>query len=184
MPPSDINRLELIESPFVVAIDTREQLAYGFADMRTDAHQGKQPLLVRRATVHLPTGDYSLCEEGTIRVTLPVAVERKTLADLFSTLGQERDRFERELARLDALEVAAVVVEASWHDILFNPPERSQLNPKTIHRSVIAWQQRYPRVHWWMCGDRRLAEITTFRILERYWREHGRTEGGTAPNPG
>jgi hypothetical protein len=63
---------------------------------------------------------------------------------------------------------AAVVVEADWEKILKHPPDFSRLNPKTIFRSVIAWQQRYPRVHWWMGPDRRFAEIVTLRILERF----------------
>jgi ERCC4-type nuclease len=38
-----------------------------------------------------------------------IAVERKSLADLFGTLGQGRERFERELVRLSAHQYAAVV---------------------------------------------------------------------------
>ena len=93
------------------------------------------------------------------------------LADLFATLGQDRERFERELTRLAEMTFAAVVVEADWDKILKHPPEFSRLNPKTIFRSVIAWQQRYPRVHWWMGPDRRFAEIVTLRILERFLKE-------------
>jgi ERCC4-type nuclease len=104
-----------------------------------------------------------------------IAIERKSQADLFGTLGQGRERFERELERLAGLLWAAVMVEADWAEVL-SGFDRSRLNPKTIHRSVIAWQQRYPSIHWWFCGDRRLAEVTTFRILERWWLKHGDRE--------
>jgi hypothetical protein len=45
---------------------------------------------------------------------------------------------------------------------------------------VIAWQQRYPRVHWWLCPGRAFAEVTTYRILERYWRDTVERDGETA----
>jgi hypothetical protein len=76
-----------------------------------------------------------------------------------------------ELKRLSEMRAAFVVVEAGWHTILTAPPERSRLLPKTVFRSVIAWQQRYPRVHWWMMEGRRLGEVATLRILQRYWQE-------------
>jgi ERCC4-type nuclease len=103
-----------------------------------------------------------------------IAIERKSISDLFNTLGQSRARFVRELDRLAAYQFAAIVVEAEWSEILTAPAAglvRSQLDPKTIYRSVIAWQQRYPNVHWWMCAGRDHAEVTTFRILERWWQE-------------
>jgi hypothetical protein len=62
------------------------------------------------------------------------------------------------------------VIEADWQTLLHDPPANSRLSPKVIFRSVIAWQQEYPRIHWWTAADRRFAEITTFRILERYCR--------------
>ena len=74
---------------------------------------------------------------------------------------------------VDDPEDAAVVVEAEWSEVLGSPPPHTQLTPKTVYRSVIAWQQRYPSIHWWFCADRRLAEVTTFRILERWWLKHG-----------
>jgi hypothetical protein len=115
----------------------------------------------------LRTGDYSL--RG---YEARVAVERKSLQDVYHTLGQRRACFERELARLNEMEFAAVVVEASWEAILREPPGRSRLRPKVVYRSVLAWGQRYPRVHWYTMGNRRLAEVTTLRILERFYRDH------------
>jgi ERCC4-type nuclease len=97
----------------VIVIDTREQLPFDFHGLRADARDQCRPLLVTTERGTLKQGDYSL--KGHERA---IALERKSLADLFSTIGQERDRFVRELERLDALEVAAVVIEASWEQIL------------------------------------------------------------------
>jgi ERCC4-type nuclease len=148
-------------------IDHREQLPFAFTGLRTDAKDGRRPLVVPTQRAALVTGDYSL--EGSTDL---VAIERKGLPDLYSTLGQGRDRFERELQRLAAMRFAAVVVEADWLKILRDPPENSRLNPKTIFRSVLAWQQRFVHVHWWFCGDRRFTEVVTFRILERFLKEN------------
>jgi len=56
---------------------------------------------------------------------------------------------------------------------LIPPQPRSRLNPKTVFRSVVAWQLKYPRVHWWMCPSRRFAEVLTLRLLQRWWRVNG-----------
>lgn len=155
--------------PVPVIADTREQQPYEFAGLKADARQGGGPLVieVRRGT--LASGDYSLAgyEDR-------VAVERKSLADLYGTLGKGRERFERELARLNAMETARVVVEAEWSVVVGEPPPRSRLNPKTVFRSVIAWMERFPRVHWFLVPGRAFAEAATFRILERFLRERER----------
>jgi ERCC4-type nuclease len=155
-----------IVAPFTVVVDTREQLPFAFAGIRADAVHGRRPVLVRTVRCGLPAGDYSLAG-----FELSVAIERKSLADLFSTLGQARARFVRELQQLDTYAFAAVVVEAGWEDVLARPPARSRLNPKTIWRSVIAWEQRYPRIHWHFLPGRSLAEVYTFRALERFWKD-------------
>lgn len=149
-----------------IVVDTREQVPYQFANMIADAADGGERIAVPYERGTLKSGDYSL-----LGYESQVAVERKSLADLFGTLGQGRDRFEREIERLAGYKFAAVVVEATFPDVLLSPPPHSDLNPKTVSRSVIAWQQRYPAVHWWFAGPRGLAEAVTFRILERFLKE-------------
>ena len=61
-------------------VDTREQRPLYFGE----------GVPQRRAT--LPTGDYSV--EGCEGL---IAIERKSLGDLFGTVGQGRERFEREI---------------------------------------------------------------------------------------
>lgn len=159
-------RESVVSFPVSVIVDTREQTPYEFAGLRTDAKDGRRPIRVEVIRRGLASGDYSLAG-----YEFAIAVERKSLVDLYNTLGQGRVRFEAELARLDELRWAAVVVEAGWDLILGEPPERSRLSPISVHRSVIAWQQRFPRVHWWTCPTRAIAERTTFRILERFLKD-------------
>jgi ERCC4-type nuclease len=153
--------------PYTIVIDSREQRPFLFTGIRSDARHGKRVLAVQLVRKGLASGDYSL--EG---FEDKVAVERKGLSDLYSSLGKDRRRFNRELERLAAYDFAAVVIETDWDTIINRPPERSKLRPKRVFRTVIAWQQRYPRVHWWACPGRRFAEIVTLRLLERYWRDH------------
>jgi ERCC4-type nuclease len=151
--------------PGTVLIDTREQRPFQFdAIPLADGADGILQVPISRLA--LPSGDYSLDGYATA-----VAVERKSVADLYGTVGQGRDRFVRELERLNEFAFAAVVIEGEWSTILDNPPPRVRLSPRSVYRLVLAWQQRFPRVHWWACPDRDFAEYTTFRILERFLKE-------------
>jgi ERCC4-type nuclease len=161
--------------PFTIVIDSREQAPYSFRGLIADARHKRRPLIVRTEIRGLASGDYSLAGHED-----QIAVERKSLDDLYATLGQGRERFERELVRLNELAFAAVVIEAGWSAIVGQPPAHSKLSPKSVYRSVIAWQQRFPKVHWWPCDTRTFAERTTFRILERFWSENEKIKSETA----
>jgi hypothetical protein len=150
--------------PTTVLIDQREKLPYAFDGIVADRRDGGGPLVIQTETLCLPTGDYSLGGYADL-----VAVERKSLEDLYGTLGGGRERFEHELHRLDAMPFASIVVEATLGVVVTQPPARSRLIPKTVMRSMIAWRYRFPRVHWHFVDDRRLAEILTFRLLERFY---------------
>ncbi len=155
---------------FVVHIDQREKNPFRFTGLCADAAKNKRPLIVPTEFVHMPTGDYTVAGFES-----RVCVERKSLADLFSTLSQHRERFEREHQRMAEMHRAMVVVEAPWYDVCHFPPEHSRLHPKTVFRTAVSWYARYG-IPWIMAEDRRLAEIYTFRFLEKYCKEFS---GGT-----
>ncbi len=165
-------------APFTVVIDTREQLPWDFAAIPADAHQGGESagcVVVPVVVGTLGAGDYSVQGWET-----RVAVERKSAADLVGTIGQGRERFERELERLAVMDFATVVVEAELSELKLNPPPHSQLQFKTITRSVQAWQQRYPRVHWMFLPGRRAAMLWGYRVLERWVKEREKGREGVA----
>jgi len=159
-------RRDHVDAPYTIVCDTREQAPYSFEGFHADAKDSNLPLIVPTRRACLGAGDYSLLGHES-----SVAVERKSLSDAFGTIGGGRDRFERELARLAEMDYAAVVIEATWERILSNPPMGSQLAPKVVLRSAMAWQQRFPSVHWWAVDGRRFGEAVTLRILERYWKD-------------
>lgn len=154
-------------SPFTIIIDTREQLPYGFDGLK----KGGKELVVPIQFKGLPSGDYSI--EG---FEDKIAVERKSLEDLYSTLGHDRERFEREFVRLNGLDCAVVSIEATLPEI-YNPSSyrsewRSQLSPLSVLATIATWKVRYPNVQWLFCGNRNLSELMIYQLLEKYYQQN------------
>lgn len=164
--------------PFVILIDNREKAPYSFTELPLKKKYGKSrkngknttptTLYVPTETRYLPTGDYSI--DG---LEQRFALERKSLEDLYATIGQHRQRFENELERLNALDFAAVIIEATqreiWAPSRHRPDWRSRLDPRSVEGSIVAWSIRYPRVHWWAVGGRREGEVRAFEACEKFW---------------
>lgn len=159
----DADGNKLVPWPWTVLIDSREQQKYGF-DGLWSGPAGKSPkLIVNTAVATLPVGDYSLAEYPR------VIIERKSKEDLYNSVNQKRDNFEARLYRMCAeYDFAAVVVEASWDDLLSNPPKYTQFNPKSLGRTIQAWMTKYRFVQWVCMPDRAWAEAYTFRLLEKF----------------
>lgn len=137
-----------------IIIDSREQRPFNFSRFQVETE---------RAT--LPAADYSLpgFEDR-------VAIERKELNDLVACLmNGNRDRFERELAKLRFYDLAAVVVEASLDDVS-KGRYRSEMKAHAALQSIFAFTVRY-RVPFIWAGNRPGAEYTTFSLLEKYLTE-------------
>lgn len=160
---------QVCKQPICMTIirDSQEKLPYDFASI-------VRPVL--RFTVedgHLKTGDYTVRIHGAVLPDDNIVIERKTLADLYTTLGQRRKQFEAEFQRMSLYGHAALVLEAGLEQIalpsswLSHP---SQLHPKSVFGTLFAWSQRYG-VHVWPCPGRRFAEQATFRMLERWVRD-------------
>jgi len=173
--------------PFTVIVDSAESQAFTFQGLFADAVKDLRALVVPTKYSSLGRfpnglGDYSI--EG---LTDRVAIERKSREDVWGTvMGWEtdhqkenggtgrRDRFKSELENLAKIDASMVVVEASLGNCLANVPEwgtkTRETNRKIFFRSVLAMQQDY-RVPWLFCDSRWLAEIATFRFLERFYRK-------------
>jgi hypothetical protein len=162
-------------TPFTIIIDSAEQLPFPFAGLHTDADHANELWDVRTVRGCLGRypdswGDYSI-----IGYERRVAIERKSVQDLQSTvLGWDghRARFEKELENLSECESAAVVVECSYLDVIVNAPEYGKKtkaqNSKTLARSILAYQNDY-NVQWIFAGDRDIAQYTAFHWLKRFW---------------
>lgn len=173
--------------PFTIAVDSAESQAFTFDGITGDADIQNRPLVISTCWQSLGRYPHSKGDYSIVGMTDRVAVERKAMEDAWGTvLGWEtefhvekslagrRQRFEKELENLAKLEAAMVVVEATFDDCLRLCPQwgvkPARTNAKIFLRSVLAYMQDY-RVPWLFCDGRRLAEVATFRFLERFWRK-------------
>lgn len=133
-----------------IVIDSREQCPFTFAGFGCDVVAGS-----------LSTGDYSL-----LNLEHQIAIERKSLDDLLGCLTSGRDRFTRELERGRGMAVFAVVVEASWLDLV-EGRYRSKMDPTAASASILSMGMRN-RVPFYFCGSRGQAEAVTYHMLRLY----------------
>ena len=127
-----------------IIVDTRERYAYRFATQQVST--------VKRA---LPCGDYGITVAG----QLAAVVERKSLADLASSLINGKLRF--ALGDLAALPRAAVVVEDRYSQIF----KLDWIRPAVVADGLAELQVRWPNVPIVFCETRQLAEEWTYRYL-------------------
>jgi DNA excision repair protein ERCC-4 len=160
-------RAEGLEPPPPIVIDTREQTPWTF----------NKGLVVERFGMAFPTqvdtldtGDYAVRGlEDRARI------ERKTLEDFVRSVTAERERFWRELERLAAFPVRAVVIEGSIREVetlgTTRCRLRSQASPQSVIGSATAiWADFGIPVCW--AGHRALAEYTAAWALRRVWLRH------------
>jgi ERCC4-type nuclease len=144
-----------IPEGFVLVVDTREQ---------TPLFQpNSKPWIIQSA---LKTGDYSV--KGFENL---IVIERKSLSDLFSSLGKERERFKKELKRMEKFVWKGLLIEGSERDIL-SCQEYSGMHPNAVYHSLSSIEVRYgvhiyyakkiKRARWWV-----LSRLTRFYKLVR-----------------
>lgn len=107
------------------------------------------------------TGDYSVKGmQGSI------CLERKSEGDLLSTLTVGRERFERELARMGAMAVKAVVCETSWMR-LARGEYKSRMTPHSCLQSILGLSVRYG-VPFLMVESREAAAYTIYHLCRHF----------------
>ena len=137
---------------FCIIIDTREQLPFSFNGFTCQ---------VSRAT--LQTGDYSV--KGYEK---NIVVERKSKADLFQSVGRDRQRLQKEFERLTFVKYSAIVIEADWREIE-RKPENTIMNPVAVRNTLFSWCLKYNVIPI-LANDRREAERLTFEFLAWAWK--------------
>ena len=108
--------------------DSREATPW---DLRSLIDEHQLPFKVEVAA--LRSGDYLLREAP------HVVIERKSLQDLVVCVGHERERFERELARLQAAARHAFVFVEGSVDQIEMRSYRGTLTPAQINGTVLGW---------------------------------------------
>lgn len=156
--------------PFEIIIDTREKKPLFLSKIGDNRFPG---LKIRFET--LKTGDYSIVSMSSPSHPYSVAIERKSMIDLFGSTGRGHDRLEREFIRMSKFDHAEFVIEADLREIFQNPPTISMMRPKAVYRTMVAFSQRY-NVKMWPCPDRCFVEQHIFITLKRFWDD--RQKGG------
>jgi len=140
----------VIQEGLTVCIDTRERLCWKF-----DKSQ--------RQT--LRTGDYCLQVAPTLAV-----VERKSLPDIFGTVGRGRKRFERELVRMQDYRWRTIVIEGTLPELVtWRSPRAGKVQASHVLGSLLAWEIRYGVTHCF-AGPREYAARYAYRWLEMRYR--------------
>jgi len=140
LPTARAQELEDLE----ILVDSHERYPYKFASQQA-----------RTARRGLSCGDYAVALNGQI----VAAVERKTVADLASSLISGRLRY--ALGELSALPRAALVVEEPYAGIFAYEHVRGS----ALADGMAELQVRWPTVPIVYCQTRKLAEEWTYRYL-------------------
>lgn len=150
------------ETDPVILIDSREQLPYEFPDMTTEV-------------VCLGAGDYS------VKGLRDLAIERKSLPDFVGCCGQSRERFLRELKRLQSYRWRAIVIESSWAEIR-SGEWPGCITPQHVRGAILSWSIEFgiPII---LAGNRSGGQSTVRHMLvsvarhrHEEWREFIRTD--------
>ena len=116
--------MKIEKTNLTIIQDSREQMPLSFQNAKLEIKT-------------LDTGDYSL--KGWEN---QIAIERKSLPDLLHSLGQERERFFREIMRLKGFEYSALIIEAGLNE-LYSGQWRSQITPQSVIGSLQSISIKY-----------------------------------------
>lgn len=138
---------DLADAKPMIIVDTREQTPLKFT--RLEAMSGT-----------LTTGDYSLSGGETL-----FAIERKSIADLVACcIGDNRDRFERELHRLRGYRFKRLVICGPRSDVV-NHFYRSAIDPGAVLSTLSAFEVRYEVPVCWFESP----EVAAVQVEEWAW---------------
>lgn len=134
----------------IILVDDREKRPFDFPGVETEE-------------ARLETGDYTVkgFEDR-------FAVERKSLNDLATSVGSERNRFEDEICRAQEFDQFAVVIESTRQEAKAGA-YYSQIHPNAVCGTVDKWPLKYGILEFVWAGDRERAAQETLRLLDRWY---------------
>lgn len=118
---------------------------------------------VEAEEAHLVTGDYTI--EG---FEDRFAVERKSLNDLATSLGNGRDRFEAEVRRAQDMAHFVVIIEGTRADVEAHQ-YYSNIHPNAVLGTTEKWPRKYDTLEFIWAGSRESAAQECLRLLDRWY---------------
>ena len=146
---------------FTIIRDTREQKGKGW-EFRASANCFKME------KKKLDVGDYAISGLEDV-----IMVERKTLGDLWNTLGRTENykRFLREMDRAKDHRLKYLVIEATLAEV--NAGYKfSKVSPANIHAKLISLQVKH-NVHVIFAGRKDVARAWVRRLFDKLFRYSG-----------
>jgi len=138
---------------YTIIVDTREQ----------------KPLWNKGIKIKgLSTGDYSI--DG---YEDKICIERKSIGDLFGTLGQGNKRFKKELERGRELDYFAIIIEGSFRDVRdknFDGSYHTKMKGYVIIKILFTLIVKY-KIHVFFCNDRNESRAVIKQLFEAYLRK-------------
>lgn len=135
-----------------IFVDTREKKPLDF----------KQPYINSISTTKLPYGDYA-CKHNNEK--FPFIFERKSIADLFGTLGGSYDRFKKEMNRATSDGVTLVIIVEKPLSKVIDGYERSKIQGIAVARTLFTLTLKY-KIPFICCSNR--DEMSTW-IAESFY---------------
>jgi ERCC4-type nuclease len=148
------------EDKFTIIRDTREQKGKGWAFRASGNCYGVEQK-------KLDVGDYAIAGLEDV-----VMIERKTLGDLWGTLGRTENykRFLREMERAKDHKLKYLVIEATLAQV--NSGYRySRVSPANIHAKLVSLQVKHG-VHVIFAGRQDAARKWTRNLFDKLFRYH------------
>lgn len=152
-----------------IIVDSREQTPFKFR---------KSDIIEEVVVKALSAGDYSI--EG---YQDTIAIERKSGADLFGTIGKGNARFQRELERAINYDYFAIVIEEDYtaiRDKTFNNAFRCKMRGDVVLSILFTLSLKYG-VHVYFCKNRNEATSLTRKILTNYYNWKNKTTSCSLP---
>jgi hypothetical protein len=130
-----------------IIVDSREQKPFDF----------KEHTILNSK---LEYGDYSLHPNNKL------AIERKSLSDLYGTLSGGRERFEREIQKAQKLEgYIVVVVESTLNNMIYQKQKFGKASGEFIAHNMRQLLRKYDNLQFVFCDGREEAKQRTLHIL-------------------
>jgi hypothetical protein len=130
-----------------IIVDSREQKPFDFEEYTVIESK-------------LEYGDYSLHPEKAL------AVERKSLSDLYGTLSGGRERFEREVLKAKQVQgYIVVVVESTLNNMMYQKQKFGKASGEFIAHNMRQLLRKYDNLQFVFCDGREEALNRTLSIL-------------------
>lgn len=139
--------------------DTREQAPLSFKD----------DLLEKVEKVALPFGDYGA--QYTDGTKPPIVFERKSLGDLFGTMGKGYPRFRKEMERAKEAGVALIIAVEAPLSKVYRGYKYSKMGGSSCVQKLFTLWMRYGIQTVYFTGRAEMASyiLETYKAIGREW---------------